>query len=675
MTPDEARIYFCPQQPCRYFEPFGSSGQRPGLDHDFYLKLGLGKVIALKKQKLAEYEKELAESEIATEQEEKIRDKIENAKAAVKAGEAAGRWIKRHAAEARKMIPEMPDERAREILGQAAVNCDWIAENAPRTFWEAMQLYWFFFIITYNIEQVCNTVSFVPDRTFFPWYEKDVLKDKTLSRIEAGEIISCLSAKWHEEGGTIMRFGALGKASQGTRDASVYTIAGQDAHGKDACTDLTRLWMDVYDGYRLHYPDLKFRWHPGTDRDMFKRAIEVSRSGLGTPSIRNDVVSIQAMLDMYGEELTLEEARSWGVVGCNTPGPTIHSKGCTMRTAFYPNILKALEFTFFNGKDPEPGFEWVESIKTGDPTDFKDFEEFYQVWLKQWTWVVRTEVRLRNKCVRRMRETFRHPIGSLLTEGCLETGDDLVQYDYPWLSFQSIVGWVDTIDSLAGVKYWVYDKKKYAMAQLVEALKADWEGYEDMQADFRAAPKFGNDDDFVDDIMIKATDDVYEIAKTVLDARGKPVFLNALPLTWIWMLAPVIGALPNGRKRGDLLADSGLAPHPEFDKSGPWSRINSAVKVDQSKFKAYIYNQHWDTDSVAGEAGLKKLVDYRWSAMERGQSQLQYTMVGTEVFRDAQKHPDDYPWLTVRISGYNAFFVPLNEDIQEAVITRVDQEI
>jgi len=152
MTPYEAKIYFHPQQPTRYFESFGTTGGRPALDHDYYLKLGLRKLVDLKRQKLEEYESELQKVEAGTAKEEKLKDKIENAKAAIKVGEATIRWIKRHAEEAYRRIHEMPDERAKEILRQAAANCEWVAENPPRTFWEAMQLYWFGFIMTYNIE-------------------------------------------------------------------------------------------------------------------------------------------------------------------------------------------------------------------------------------------------------------------------------------------------------------------------------------------------------------------------------------------------------------------------------------------------------------------------------------------------------------------------------------------
>jgi len=382
------------------------------------------------------------------------------------------------------------------------------------------------------------------------------------------------------------------------------------------------------------------------------------------------------MMNIYAPEISLEEARNWGVVGCNSPGPTTNSKGAPKRDAFYPNILKSIEFTLFNGRDPEPGYEWVKTIETGDPAGFADFEEFYQAWLKQYDWVVRTEIGLRNKCIRNWEETCRRPFLSLLYKGCVETGKDIVQYkDAPWLSFQSIYGWVDMVDSLIAVKYMVYDKKKYTMAQLVEALKAEWEGYEEMRKDFKDAPKFGNDDDYADDLMVRATDDVYQICWTLEDVRGKPVFPNALPISWVWMGAPLNGALPNGRKRGEPLCDGGLNPHADFDKSGPWARMRSAMKVDQTKFKAYIYNQKFDYPSVEGEAGLNKLVDYTWSGLMGGMSQVQYNFLSKEQLRAAQKEPDKHQMLSVRVSGYSAYFVPLPEFMQEAVIDRVDHEL
>ena len=674
MTEDEFHMYYNPQQPGRFFEPMGTTGLRANPDHDWYLHMGFRALIDLRKEKLAEYEKE--HKEASGDAANELMDKIDNAKASIKATEAVVRWVKRHAAEAKEKISEMPDEKSKKILEQVAANCEWVAENAPRTFWEAMQLYWFCFMVDYCIETTSNTLTFLPDRIFWSWYEQDVLKDKSLSRVEAGEIIACYASKFHEMSGTTSRFGGLEKAGQGTRDWSVITIGGQNTDGSDATTDLTMLFLDVFDGYRFHFPDIKFRWCTKTKKSDFKRLMEVIRSGMGHPSIRNDEVAIPSMMDMYAPEVTLEEARNWAVVGCNSPGTTTHSKGAPKRDAFYPNVLKAVEFAIFNGKDPETGYEWFKSVETGDPIKFNDFEGFYNAWLKQWEWVVSTEINLRNKCVRKWEETCRRPFLSMLYKGCVETGKDIVQYkDAPWLSFQSIFGWVDSIDSLVAVKYWVYDKKKYTMAQLVEAITAEWEGYDDMRTDFQNAPKFGNDEDYADDVMEKATKDVYEIGRHLKDVRGKPVFLNALPISWVFMGAPLVGALPNGRKRGEALCDGGINPHAEYDTSGPWARFRSAMKIDQSKFKAYIYNQKFDYPSVAGEAGLNKLVDYTWSGLMGGMSQTQFNFLSKEQLKDAQKEPDKHQMLSVRVSGYSAYFVPLPKFMQEAVIDRVDHKL
>ena len=264
---------------------------------------------------------------------------------------------------------------------------------------------------------------------------------------------------------------------------------------------------------------------------------------------------------------------------------------------------------------------------------------------------------------------------SLFYRQSVETGVDAHILDIPRLSFQNIPGWVDTIDSLAAMKYLIYDKKKYTMVQLLEALKSEWEGFDEMRQEFKDAPKYGNNNDYVDDIFVRATDDIHEIHKHVLDDRGQPTFPNPLPVTSMYMLAPHTGAMPNGRKRGEPLCDGGLNPHAEFDISGPWDRLASAMKVDQSKFKAWIYNQKFDYPTVQGESGLDKLVDFTLAGMEGGMDQIQCNFMSKDLLRDAQKDPEKYPYLSVRVSGYSAFFAQLPEYVQNAVIERVDHEL
>ena len=253
-------------------------------------------------------------------------------------------------------------------------------------------------------------------------------------------------------------------------------------------------------------------------------------------------------------------------------------------------------------------------------------------------------------------------------------------YDHPFI-FASVSFFVVPtrawllVDSISAVKYLVFEKKKYSMAQVVEALKAEWKGFDDMRRDFKEAPKFGNNDQFADTIMQKVVTDIHNVSRHCLDLQNQAIFPHALVVTWMYHLAPLTGALPNGRKRGEPLCDGGINPHAEFDKGGHWDRLNSAMSVDQTKLKAWIYNQKFDYNSVEGDTGLDKLVDFSMAGLEGGMSQLQYNMVSRDLLVDAKKNPEKYPYLSVRISGYSAYFTSLPEYVQDAVIQRVDNEL
>ena len=672
-TEDEFNMYYC-KQPGRYFEPVGSAGLRANPDHDWYLPLGLKRVKELKQKRMEQFELELNMEGTSEERKAELEDYIINSKASIRSLETVSRWIKRHAAVAREAAETMPDEESKKTALQAADNCEWVAEGAPRTFWEAMQLYWSCFTVDYCIETSCTNITFRPDAVFWDWYEKDVFMDKSITREKAGEILCTWASKFHEVGWAA-RFGALGKATQGARDASAITIGGLHADGSSCQNDLTMLVLDVWDGYRFHHPDCKFRWNNKTRKQDFRRLIAVMRSGMGTPSIRNDEIVIPAFLSQYPGQITLEEARCWGIVGCITPGPTTNSKGACRRDANYPQILKAVEFTLFNGQDPDPEFSWVKSIETGNPGEFKDFEEFYTAWLKQWEWVVRTEVKFRNRVYEKLGQTMRRPFLSALYKGCLETGLDVMNYPMPRYSFQSIVGMVDTIDSLAAVKQLIFTEKKYTMDQLCEAIKANWAGHEEMQQDFVNAPKFGNDIKMPDDIMVRVNHDISEIGRTNFDIDGNPVYPSLLPISMIWQAANHVGALPNGRVHGQALCDGGLNPQAEYDHSGSWARLNSALKIDQAKLKAYIYNHRFDYGSVAGEPGLDKMVDFATAGLNGGMQLMQFNMVSSEILGDAKENPEKYPYLSVRVSGYTAFFVGLPEFMQDTIMARVDHKL
>ena len=674
ITPDYYEMYIQGGQ--RYWEAPGTTGFRANPDHEWYMKQGMRKLVDLTKETIARLEKEAGETTGPDFYD--LRARIDDCKASIVASEAFMEWVKKHGVTASELASKETDPEEKERLESIASNCAWVAENPPRTFSEMMQLFWLSFMAHSLIEHASHTVTFRPDQMWYSWYKKDVEDEKSLDRIKAADIICSYFMKYHEIGllADLKSFRASG---MGTRDYAVITIGGQNADGSDATNDLSMLILDIVDGYRFHFPDVKLRWHNKFNKKHFRRAVEVMRTGMGIPSLKNDNTAIAELMQHYGKAgdgLTIEECRSWAVVGCNSPGITINSRGATRRAARSVNTLKSLEFTLFNGRDPDPEWDWVRGIETGNPVDFKDFDEFYKAWFTQWEWLVRTGMNLRNLADRYYDQTTRRPFLSMLYKRCVDEGRDAMLLDVSWLSFFDNPGWVDLVDSLAGIKYMVYDKKKYNMEELIKAITVNWEGYEDMRQEFRDAPKFGNNEDYVDNLFAKAVTDTSEMGSKILDDRGQPGgHMNALVVTWMYHMAEHCWAGPNGRKKGDPLCDGGINPHAEFDKGGAWDRMASALKVDQSKFKAWIYNQKFDYSTVAGEAGLDKMIDFTLAGLEGGMDQLQFNLQSRDTLKDAKVNPEKYPYLSVRISGYSAYFTSLPEYVQDAVIERVDHEL
>jgi len=657
----------------RYWELPGFGGFRANPDHEWYLSLGFRKLIHMMEETIERLEKEL--STATGKNFVDLSYRLNDCRNSIVSTENVIIWIKKHGQVAKEMAKQEKDPRERERLDSLSNICEWVSENSPRNFWELMQLHWLSFMIHYLIEHTAQSVTFRPDQSWLKWYEKDVLIDKTCTRTFAGDLVAFYFMKYHEIGvlGSLKEYRSIG---MGARDFSVLTIGGQKPDGSDATNDLTMLILDVMDGYRFHFPDVKVRWHQKFDRSNLKRVCEIMRTGMGSPSLRNDNTSIPGMMDQYQGLVSIEEARSWAVVGCNTPGVTINSRGAHMRSARTMNAMKPLEFVLYNGRDPQEDWEFVMAEETGNPADFKNFEEFYQAFLKQWTWLVRIGVGIRSIVDDYYIHAVRRPFVSMLYKRCIEEGRDVMTLKVPWLSFNNCPGWVDTMDSLAAVKYWIYDKKKYTMEQLVIALDANWEGYDEMQQDFKDAPKFGNNDEYADSIFSRATVDVINSGKKVLDLQDEPSgMMSALVVTYMYHLAGHSGALPNGRKRGEPLCDGGINPHAEFDKGGPWDRLASAIKIDQSQFKAWIYNQKFDFNTVKGDAGLEKMLDFTLSGLESGMDQLQYNLISRDILLDAKENPETYPFLAIRISGYSAYFTDLPEFVQNAVIDRVDHEL
>lgn len=598
-----------------------------------------------------------------------INNKMNDLRAMMMTIDAVVDWANRHADLAEEMAKTEKDEKRKAELLAIADRCRHVPAYPARTFLEAVQSHWFCFLACQLIEHLSHGTSLRLDQIFWKWYEKDVIIDKTLPRQEALEIMEEFLLKIDELGRPLPAVWV--KSLQGSNYLATYTIGGtKPEDGSDACNDVTLLICDALDELWINHPDFKFRWHPNADPKAVEKVLDLQRRGLGQPSIKNEGVTIESLQKHYG--FTLEEARSWAVVGCISPAPTLHW-GRARRDAWTVYPAKFVELTFFNGVDPLNDKEI--GIKTGDATKFKTFEEFYEAYRKQFAWGMRLSARIKAIGEDCNNQLCKRPFLSTLFRRSIEACRDIMDTPDPGMPWVNVPGTVDACDALISLKKVVYDDKKYTMEEVLKALKADWVGYEDMRQDFINAPKYGNNDPYADEIAKNTFEMIADEMSKVKDINNASPQPSGLIITWMFSTADKVGALTNGRKLGDWIADGGNSPYAGYDKNGPMAAVLSASKIDYSKQKAQIFNQKLSPASVEGEVGMKKFNDYVKGIMNLGLEMVQFNVVDAETLKDAQKHPDKYPNLVVRISGYNANFVELDKFVQDAVISRTQHNL
>jgi len=632
-------------------------------DHDLYLESGglNGRLSDLKK-KVEELNKKRENCPGGVEAVE-INDQLNDLKAMIIGVEAVIRWADRYSKLAKEMAEKEANPQRKKELEQISEHCAWVPANEPRTFWEALQSHLFTSLAYQMIEHLSHGTSTRLDQIFWKFYENDVVKNGTLPRDKAVELVGEFLLHIDEWGRPLPL--VWRKSLQGNNFLATYTIGGVKINGDDACNDLTVAILDAIDVLRLNHPDFKFRWNPKGDQKAYRRAVEVIRSGLGQPSIKNDQVVIDTLMNHYG--FTLEEARSWAVVGCISPSPTINWGRCR-RDAWTVYPAKFLELALFNGLNPTTGNDI--GLKTGDTRNFETFEELFEAYRKQFAWGMRVSARIKTIAEDCNNQMLKRPFISTLFRRSLNACRDIVntpEKGMPWVNDPGIV---DSVDSLISLKKLVFDDKKYTMDEVLKALKANWEGYEDMRQDFINAPKFGNNDDYADEVAKQTYNMVAEEMGKVKDINNTSPMPSGLIITWMFSTADKVGALTNGRKLGDWLTDGGISPHGGYDKNGPMAAILSASKIDSRRQKANIFNQKLTPSCIEGEAGLRKFQDYITAAMNLDLDMIQFNIADAKVLRDAQVHPEKYPDLIVRVSGYNAHFVEMDKFVQDAVIER-----
>ncbi|MDY6843169.1 MAG: pyruvate formate lyase family protein, partial [Thermodesulfobacteriota bacterium] len=574
--------------------------------------------------------------------------------------EAAIRWANRYSRLAKIIAEnfETDPQRKNELL-KISQTCKKVPAEPPEHLWESFQFDHFVQIMI-RYEAVDTWPGRV-DYWHWPYYEKDVIKEKNLTREEVMDLAGEMLIKPYEVGNYIHMQGR--STVQGVPGIYVWTLGGVNEDGSDSCNDLTDIFLEAARLVRVSAPTFAFRYTPNTRVKTLREVFECIRHGLGYPSMRNDPILIANEMHWFGHPL--KEARRWVHQACMSPCPDT-KWGCQPTRMASATIIaaKAIEYAFTDGYDPVLNMQM--GPHTGDAAKFETFEELYQAWHTQITWLMDFYTRLISAGRALDPKIHPRPVLSSLYERCVELGVDAlapIDRGNSWITF---FAWMETGDSLAATKKLVFDDKKYTMGELVEALKSNWEGKEEMRMDFVRSPKWGNDDDYVDQIHVRCHNDVAKHSMEIKDPCGGPWPPLPENVAAYVTNASRLGALPNGRRLGDTLYDGGCSPGAGLDKKGPTAVLRSVAKIDHiGSVKSSLLNQRLSPTQLAGEKGFELWHNYIKTWADLGIDHVQFNMVDNETLRAAQKEPEKFTELVVRIAGYSAHFVDMNKKTQD----------
>ncbi len=572
------------------------------------------------------------------------------------------RWAERYADLADEKAKEESDPKRKAELEAMAACCRKVPYEAPETFREAMQAYWFTFLMACPSP---TTSLGRMDQLLYPFYQNDI-DAGIITEDEALELLEVFRCK-------IMKINRVSGQANRTKNSGMAkwynaTIGGVKADGSDATNALTYLLLDAAEETGLSHHTLTLRVHENTPEELLRRALKVVRSGVGMPAFVGDK-SFEAFFTKHG--FSAEDAHNYCMTGCvdgNLPAKTR-----TLQVTFFIT-LQALDVFMHNGFCRYT--QEMVGVPGGDVMAISSFEKFKEGFFDEMKHLVGMAAERQNVELIAEHDLFQNSFISALLEDGVACGHDATDREmfFENACVLGCVGGVNTGDALAAVKKLIFDEKKYTMAQLIEAMDADWVGYEDMQQDFLGAPKYGNNIDEVDTLVAEVYKRFADDCRSNKEAYGGTIIPNAISISAHQPGGSVTGATPDGRKGGSVLADASLSPERGFDKKGPLAVLASAMKVDVDDYQGTLHNMKFNPDALKTDSDLDKLGGAIKTYLTHGAKHIQFNVVSLDDLRDAKEHPEDHDDLVVRVAGYSAYFVRLTEPIQDEVINRTGFE-
>lgn len=580
--------------------------------------------------------------------------------------DAAILFAERHADLADEMsLTEKDPKRAAELRRIAEV-CRWVPAHAPRDYWEAIQMYWFVHLGTItelNGWDAMNPGHF--DQHLAPFYEKGT-RDGTLTRDEAKELMSCFFIKVNNHTAP-PKVGITAKESGTYNDFTNLNIGSVKADGSDGVSEVSYVMLETIEELHILQPGSAIHISARTPERFLRAGCKVIRQGHGYPSVFNPDVYIQ---ELMRQGKSLQDAREGGCSGCIEVGA--FGKEAYVLTG-YLNVPKILEVTLHNGVDPVSGRKV--GLETGDPRGFGNYDELYAAFMKQIRYFVDMKVRVSNYIDRMFAKYAPATFLSLFIDDCIAKGRDYYNCGPRYnTTYIQCTGLGTITDSLVTLKKHIFEDKRWSMDELLKAMADNFEGAEAMrQTILNRTPFFGNDDEYADSIAVKVFDDLYDTIEGKPNTKGECFHLNMLSTTCHVYFGKVMGATPNGRLAGRAISD-GTSPSHGADTHGPSAVIKSLGKLDQVKSGGTLLNQRFLPSLLKREEDISKLSSLIRSYFALGGHHIQFNIVDTETLYAAQKCPEDYRDLLVRVAGYSDYFNDMNADLQADVIMRTEQE-
>jgi pyruvate formate-lyase/glycerol dehydratase family glycyl radical enzyme len=586
--------------------------------------------------------------------------------------DATSNFGKRYSALARELVKDEQDAFRKAELLQIADNCDWVPANPARTFWEACQSFWFLeLLLAFGID--LNHPGLSPgrfDQYMYPYYKGD-MDEGRITRDQAQELIECVWLKMSAQ--TMVKREFSSQAAGGYSTGQNLILGGQTRDGRDATNELSFMCLDATAKLDYHEPALTVRIWNGTPDDFWNKVIEVTKLGYGMPAIFNDEIIIPQLIH---RGMDLEDARNYAIVGCvepDSPGNSYPRCGGPGSGTLL-NLPQCLLLAVNNGVNPMTN-EQV-GPETGDLSSFTSFDEVKDAYVKQVEYFVDWYVTLTNMWDIVARQVMPMPLVSCVMEPCVERGIDVTAGGAKYNSYGITgVGTSNVADAFTVIKKIIFEDKKFSGAELLEAIRINWEGKEVLRNEIiNGAPKYGNDDPYVDELARWATSVFCNRVNNSIGPSG-PYTAGLWPVAANVVMGKVTGATLDGRKAEEPLAE-GISPRQGMDKNGPTSVLKSASALDQfACHNGTLLNLKFHPNAVRGMEGTVKLRNMIQTYFDMKGMHVQYNVVSADTLRDAQKNPDQYKNLVVRVAGYSAFFVELWKDLQDDIIARTEHGI